>query len=125
VRAANRSWTESADAIPLSLLKVEQDRIANGLTVINEHLEGAQSSQETVMGHLEAILNLLQHSHSAYVEATPQLRRLLNQAFADKIYIDEDGIASFELATTVHVIYSTAIPPLRLTGEMRRLATPS
>ncbi|MCU1580048.1 MAG: Resolvase domain protein [Rhodoglobus sp.] len=103
-----------ADAIPLSLLKVEQHRIANALAVIEEELDGAQASHEVVLAHLDAILDLLQHAHSAYMEANPVLRRLLNQAFAEKIYIDEESTATLQPDVTVGVIHSTARPPLRL-----------
>ena len=101
-----------ADAIPLSLLKIEQDRIASTMALIDEQLEGQDASHATVMKHLAGILNLLQHCGDAYVEAAPQIRRLLNQAFAEKIYVDEDGSGQFELELTVELIRGAAVLPL-------------
>ena len=110
-----------ADAIPLSLLKMEQDRIGASLAIIEEHLANANSNHETVTKNLGDILNLLQHCQSAYVESTGQLRRLMNQAFAEQIYIDEDGTAEFQLEETVDIIRAVAAPAM---ASVRLLTDP-
>ncbi|HEY2642425.1 MAG TPA: hypothetical protein VGI56_01610, partial [Galbitalea sp.] len=58
-----------------------------------------------------------------YLEAAPQIRRLLNQAFAEKIYIDEDGSVQFELELTVELIRGAAIAPLAISTHAT--ATPT
>ena len=102
-----------ADAIPLGLLKIEQDRIAASLAIIDEQLDGSHTSHKQIMGRLDSILNLLQHCHTTYMNAGAQLRRVMNQAFAEKIYIDEEGTAEFVLEDTIDVIYGAAFSPLR------------
>lgn len=63
----------NADAIPLSLLKIEQDRIGASLAIVEEQLAGVDANHEKIMGNLAAILNLLQHCRSADLESAPKL----------------------------------------------------
>jgi site-specific DNA recombinase len=99
-----------ADAIPLDLLKIEQDRISVSLAIIDEQLSTVSVDASQIKHHLDSILQLLQHCSVAYRDAKPQLRRLLNQAFATAIYIDEDGSARFVLNETVGAIRMIAAP---------------
>jgi hypothetical protein len=55
---------------------------------------------------------LLQYCHKAYLEKTPQGRRLLNQAFAEPIYVDGDAAGAFELDEAVNVIRDVAATTL-------------
>lgn len=79
-----------AGAIPLDLLKTEQDRIAAQLGRINQHLDAADASFEKARTVLAETLDLTRDCHAAYLEANDATRRLFNQAFFTKIYIDED-----------------------------------
>jgi hypothetical protein len=80
-----------ADAIPIDLLKLEQDRIARSLEIVSEQLSLLTTDQTSLLDNLDAILNLLQNCDDAYRLASPSTRRLMNQAFADRIFIDEAG----------------------------------
>jgi site-specific DNA recombinase len=106
-----------ADAIPLDLLKLEQGRISTSLSIIEDQLRGLAANDADVARHLDDLLNLLQHCGEAYDEASPQLRRMMNQAFAQSIFIDEDGTASFELEEPIETLVAlapitTALPPV-------------
>ena len=79
-----------AGAIPIDLLKTEQDRIARQLDRIQEHLAAANADYENARSMLADTLDLTRDCHTAYLEANDQTRRLFNQAFFSKIYIDED-----------------------------------
>lgn len=79
-----------AGAIPLDLLKTEQDRIAGQLTRIQEQLAQAEANYEQARAMLADTLDLTRDCHAAYLEANDSTRRLFNQAFFAKIYIDED-----------------------------------
>jgi site-specific DNA recombinase len=105
-----------ADAIPLDLLKLEQARISTGLAIVNEQLEGFLSDSSKLDLNIETLLNLLQHCDLAYASGSGQTRRLLNQAFADKIYIDEDGDARMDAVGVIDSITSAiaAVSPSRL-----------
>jgi site-specific DNA recombinase len=109
-----------ADAIPLDLLKVEQERISLSLNFIDRELSSMVGDSTRITDHLDGILSLLQHCEEAYKEAKPQQRRMMNQAVADEIYIDEDGSAYFELDETVAVIRGAGI---RTQAQLPRLTS--
>ena len=79
-----------AGAIPLDLLKSEQDRIAVQLTRIEAQLASLDANFEQARSVLADTLDLTRDCHTAYLEANDNTRRLFNQAFFAKIYIDED-----------------------------------
>ena len=79
-----------AGAIPLDLLKTEQDRIAGQLMRIQEGRAEADANYEQARATLADTLDLTRDCHAAYLTATDDIRRLFNQAFFTKIYIDED-----------------------------------
>jgi len=79
-----------AGAVPLDLLKTEQDRIASRLGHIQEQLATAADNYEQARATLADCLDLTRDCYAAYLEANEPTRRLFNQAFFTKIYIDED-----------------------------------
>ena len=79
-----------AGAIPLDLLKTEQDRIGSQLGRIQEQLAMTDANYEQVRLTLADTLDMTRDCHTAYLEANENTRRLFNQAFFSKIYIDED-----------------------------------
>ncbi len=79
-----------AGAIPLDLLKTEQDRIASQLTRIQQSLEEANANYEQARATLAETLDLTRDCYTAYLNANESTRRLFNQAFFSRIYIDED-----------------------------------
>jgi len=79
-----------AGAIPLDLLKREQDRITSQLIKISDQLLGLDANFEKARGALTDTLDLSRDCYTAYLQADDSTRRLFNQAFFAKIYIDED-----------------------------------
>ena len=79
-----------AEAIPLDLLKAEQDRIAGQLTRIEDQLASLDANFEQARAVLADTLDLTRDCHTAYLEADNSTGRLFNRAFFAKIYIDED-----------------------------------
>ena len=79
-----------AGAVPLDLLRTEQDRIARQLARIQEQLQDAEANFEQARTMLADTLDLTRDCYAAYLEANDSTRRLFNQAFFAKIYIDED-----------------------------------
>ncbi len=78
-----------ADAIPLAVLKREQDRIAGELDQVNRHY--AHHGEYTdARAHLDDALNLLENCADIYARCDDANRRLCNQAFFTKVYIEED-----------------------------------
>ncbi len=82
-----------AGAIPLDLLKTEQQRITRHLDLVEAQIVTTDGNYETARATLAACLDLTRDCHAAYLEANDHTRRLFNQAFFSKIYIDEDDSA--------------------------------
>ncbi|CEG94207.1 Recombinase [Propionibacterium freudenreichii] len=87
-----------ADAVPLSLLKTEQDRIAATLDGIERRIEAHDGEYADARDHLRDSLNLLEHCAETYARCDDANRRLCNQAFFTAIYVEDDGEIRGEFA---------------------------
>ncbi len=79
-----------ADAIPLPVLRREQDRILGELDGVNRRIDAHQGDYADARAHLNDALNLLTDCADIYQRCDDTNRRLCNQAFFTKVYIDED-----------------------------------
>ena len=79
-----------ADAIPLAVLKREQGRITGELDQVNRRLDAHQGEYTDARAHLDDALNLLGNCADIYARCDDANRRLCNQAFFTKVYIEED-----------------------------------
>ena len=101
-----------AEAIPLDLLREEQERIRVALGQINERLASAERAYGIVETTLVAVLALLEDSPGRYLTAGPQLRRQMNQAFFKRIYVDQTGELRGELAEPFSTLLSRPVRAL-------------
>lgn len=79
-----------AEAIPLDLLKSEQDRVGRECEAAQRALDGAENGGNDVMATYELARGLMERGAAAYDVAGPEARRLLIRAFMDRIEIDAD-----------------------------------
>jgi site-specific DNA recombinase len=87
-----------ADAIPLELLKVEQDRIKAQLAKLEERLTATDQRHADTEANLKAALGLAGDCYAAYCAAANTVKRLFNQVFFKKIYVEEGDSVRSELA---------------------------
>ncbi len=80
-----------ADAIPLSVLKREQDRIIAELDQVTRRIDAHFGDYADARAHLDDALGLLANCADIYARCDDTNRRLCNQAFFTKVYIDEDN----------------------------------
>lgn len=80
-----------AGAIPLDLLKREQDRITASLETIEYRINAHHGHYADARANLNDSLTLLSNAADIYARADDANRRLLNQALFKAIYIDEDN----------------------------------
>ena len=82
-------------AVPLELLKEEQDRLGRELTGIQRQLDAYQADAKLVRAHVEQALDLLEDCYRLYMAAPDHLRKQLNQVFFERVLVnpavDEDG----------------------------------
>ncbi|MFV0426428.1 MAG: recombinase zinc beta ribbon domain-containing protein, partial [Beutenbergiaceae bacterium] len=87
-----------ADAIPLAVLRRQQARICAELDHVTARLDAQHGEYTDARAHLEDALNLLENCADIYRRCDDANRRLGNQAFFTKIYIDEDNTVRTENA---------------------------
>jgi site-specific DNA recombinase len=92
------------DAIPLDLLKEEQDRISRELEAAEKRLKATEQAFVDIQDTLEKALQFALDCQLAYRLAGPKLRRQFNQAFFEKIFLDDDGAVRSELAEPFAVL---------------------
>lgn len=78
-----------AGAVPLDLLKEEQDRIARRLTFLDAQIDAGQIEYDQAKAHLEDCLTLAGDMHAIYMSIDDSLRRICNQAFFERIQVYE------------------------------------
>jgi hypothetical protein len=87
-----------ADAIPLELLKTEQARLGAERGQLEAALRVSLADDQRLRANAEAAVKLLQNCHQAYRRMGGRERRLMNQAFFEKVWVTEDGIVAWEYA---------------------------
>lgn len=85
-----------AGAIPLDLLKVEQDRIGRGLALAEDRLAKLGSKFTDIEGVITRAIAWADQLHVAYQAATDQVRRLFNQAVFKQVFVGRDGVVRVE-----------------------------
>src|SRR5699024_2843200 len=78
-----------AGAVPLDLLKKEQDRISAALETIEHRITAHHGEYADARANLDDSLDLLEHAPAIYARCDDAYRRLCNQAFFTAIDIDE------------------------------------
>ena len=81
-----------AGAVPVDLMKTEQDRITRELNSIEQRLAATEMMFESVEQCLKKAYALIGNLRAAYLEATPRTRRLMNQALFERILVDDEDV---------------------------------
>lgn len=97
-----------AGAVPLELLKREQDRIMASLETIKNRIDAHHGEYAFARANLDDSLTLLSNAADIYKTADDANRRLCNQALFKAIYVDEDNV--------VRVGYKTPYDGLSIEG---------
>ncbi|GAA2089011.1 hypothetical protein GCM10009823_04460 [Brevibacterium salitolerans] len=100
-----------ADAIPVDLLKTEQDRIRASLQAITNRLDTLATTYDQAKVGLDAILELLTDIGDVYAKAEPAERRMLNRALFDRITIDDEDDATLQPTEAIQTILDASPRP--------------
>ncbi len=85
-----------AGALPLDLLKEEQDRITKEITDAAQRLAAARVVFEKIEDTLKRCLAFLTDCHATYQDASHKIRRQVNQAVFERFLVFGDGDAEAE-----------------------------
>ena len=108
-----------AGAVPLDLLKDEQDRISRQLAAVENQLTATVSTVDALEANLELTLKYAENCHYGYLAAQPHIRRLYNQAFFDRIEVGDDeatGVLNEPFNVLCTVSSTSSLPHGSLTG---------
>ena len=110
-----------ADAIPLDLLKSEQDRIRASLDQITTRLDNLSDTYAEARTGLDQLTELLVDLDDLYNKCEPAERRILNRALFTRITIDDEENATYTPEqTTASVLAHTSIDaPAEVTAETK------
>jgi site-specific DNA recombinase len=86
-----------ANAIPLDLLKSEQERITRDLAGAQQIIDRCSTEINLILTVVEEILLLCANAHRLYLSATPDVRRQLNQAVFTRFWIVDDQVHGTDL----------------------------
>jgi len=88
------------EAIPLDLLKSEQQRIAREVAEADHLIASSSVKYEELKSTIERALDLAGDCHAMYMRAPNSVRRQFNQTFFEKLYVLDGEVVSAELRPT-------------------------
>lgn len=80
-----------AGAVPLDLLKSEQERIARQVAFLDSRIEASSIEYDQARAHLDDCLALAGDAHAIYMSVDDSLRRIANQAFFERLTVTDDN----------------------------------
>jgi site-specific DNA recombinase len=114
-----------ASAIPLELLKAEQDRIGVAEHAAKAELDTAEGDLEGWRDVLRTAIRLAANCHTAYMKARPSVRRRFNDAVLEAVYIKDQRIGRAEFAEVFAPLFSRPSSNKALKVEVGGIEPPS
>jgi site-specific DNA recombinase len=108
-----------ANAIPLDLLKTEQDRIGIAEHAAKDELQSTEGDLEGWQDVLRTAIRLAGSCHAAYLKARPSVRRRFNVAVLEAVYIRDRKIGRVEFAEVFTPLFSRPSSNKRLKVDPR------
>jgi DNA invertase Pin-like site-specific DNA recombinase len=99
-----------AGAVPVDLLRSEQDRLSTETSQAERHLEAAEASVTDVEDTLGKALDLLADCHRAYLAAPGHLRRQWNQALFERLVVYDERIGEAKVAEPFATLANPKLP---------------
>jgi len=108
-----------AGAIPIELLKSEQDRLTEEVAACERRLATAGVTSEAIERNLEQCLQFIRDAATTYRTASARIRRRMNQSLFERILVEEDGTVVGQLVGPYRQLLdpNLVIPASKLTAE--------
>lgn len=104
-------------AVPVDLLRSEQDRLTGEAEQAEHHIETAEASFTDVEDTLGKALDLLADCQRSYVAAPGHLRRQWNQALFERLMVYDEKIGEAEIAEPFATLADPKLPQA-LSGKL-------
>ena len=114
-----------ANAIPLDLLKAEQDRIGVAEQAAKAELEAVEGHLDGWQDALRTAIRLAGNCHAAYMKARPSVRRRFNDAVPEAVYIKDRRIGRAEFSDVFAPLFSRPSSNKALKVEVGGIEPPS
>lgn len=98
-----------ADAVPLDLLKREQDRIRVSLIQISKQAAALTDDQEIIERTLTLAIDLIDNCAKAYRLGDGLVKRMFNQVFFERLLVMDNDDVRIELAEPIATITSQSL----------------
>ena len=95
-----------ANAIPLDLLKSDQDRITVQEEQVKAELSATEADLEKWQEVLTLAIRLAGSCHAAYLKANPKVRRRFNEAVLKAAYVEDGKIERAEFTKVFAALFS-------------------
>lgn len=102
-----------SDAIPLDLLKSEQQKIAKELAAIEHELKMHNMTFEQIRNNLKLTLDIVENCGEAYRNASDTIKRLMNQAIFDKFYIISNDEVELDIEFSFRPPFDKLLEPIK------------
>ncbi|GAA1813660.1 hypothetical protein GCM10009713_23810 [Brevibacterium celere] len=106
-----------AGAVPLDLLKSEQDRIARQVAFLDSRIEASSVEYEQARAHLDDCLALAGDAHAIYMSVDDSLRRIANQAFFERLTVADDNGIDGEPGTPFNILFDQDVQATALAAQ--------
>ena len=95
-----------ANAIPLDLLKAEQDRITAVDQMAKGELDATEGDLEGWQDVIQTAIQLAGNCHAAYLKARPSVRQRFNEAVLEAVYVKDRKISRTEFSEVFAALFS-------------------
>lgn len=102
-----------SDAIPLDLMKTEQQKIAKELAAIDHEIDLHNITFEQISANLDMVLDIVENCGEAYRNASDTIKKLMNQAIFEKFYISNGPEDEFGVKLTFKAPYDRILDPIK------------
>jgi site-specific DNA recombinase len=106
-----------ANAIPLQLLKKDQDRISDQEASAKSQLEVTEADLEGWQEVLGLAIRLAGNCYDAYLKARPKVRRRFNEAVLKTVYIKDGKLKKLEFNEPFDALFSRPSSNKKLSVE--------
>ena len=102
-----------SDAIPLDLLKSEQQKIAKELAGVEHEIKMHDMTFEQIVSNLKTALDIVEDCGQAYRNASDSIKKLMNQAIFEKFYISNGPEGEFSADYSFKAPYTSILAPFK------------